>query len=530
MAKVEDSQIERGLKNSVREAVKNGEDVTVKRVRKRTEEKLGLEDGLLKSEAWREKSKAIIEAAFEAPEEDAKPPAKKAEESAPEPRKKKNRNGDEHINSASIQNEHTISPKPKPPQAAAPQVNGVKRKAADVESTPGSGSDGSASSTSNTGKRSPNKKAKVDAPADPKENDARSEEEGSGSGSEESSETSSGRENESESSEEDNKEEELVEGIPSPSKAGIATHEQSLRAIPAKTFKPPSGYLPMDSAVFVENGALSGSNLDGKQIWHITAPSNVPLSSLTELALSSIQSGEPVLSHKNVQYVLNEDKTIGIESTSLLTPSTQGYRKAQNRISRTLRLQQKINLPNLSALQANPAAGSNAAGDVAQASVSTVRPQPKGLRMRYKPPGFGKGRPGRIGSESESGDGEDGEGGPSFQFPKTLGQHGVEVRQDGDVEMIDAADAGISAGQGGRIETKAKKKRKGKDDGKTDGETPTVNGVSKSGNETGNVLPAQDAALLNGGAEKESKEEKRRRKEEKRARKEAKAKAKEAAV
>lgn len=502
MSKIEDSKIEKTLRKIALEAIKKGEEgATIKVLRKRTESKLGLEDDFLKGGAWRSKSKEIIEAAFADPEQ----PAEKVKESASKPQKKSKKSDEDGGSSSAGAAKSGVST-PKPPQKTAPQVNGVKRKASGSETASGTGVD-SASSTKRASEQSPSKKAKVSAPPAASQPSA-SQKTASSSGSADSSEEES--ESESGSSESDEK---AAGDSPSPRRPAATEHQQSISAIPSKAFTPPSGYTAVDESLLSNNSGFSEGHLEGKQIWHITAPSNVPISALTELALSSISSGEAVLSHKNVSYALNEDKTMGAESTALLAPSAEGYQKIQPQISRTLHLQQKIDLPNLSARQASQVTESNAAGDVARASVSTVRPQPKGLRMRYKPPGFGKGRPGRIGSGSESG-GDEGavEGGtPSFQFPKTLGQHGVEVRQDGDVEMVDA---GEIEGVG---EKKAKKKRKEKDDARADGEAPKVNGVSKE--------PSHGKSVTNGdGAEKESKEEKKRRKEEKRARKEAKSK------
>lgn len=60
------ADIESALRDVVRAALRAGDDVTVNAARSRAEEKLDLEEGFLKSEQWKAKSKKIIEAAFEA--------------------------------------------------------------------------------------------------------------------------------------------------------------------------------------------------------------------------------------------------------------------------------------------------------------------------------------------------------------------------------------------------------------------------------------------------------------------------------
>jgi hypothetical protein len=101
----------------------------------------------------------------------------------------------------------------------------------------------------------------------------------------------------------------------------------------------------------------------------------------------------------------------------------------------TLQLQAQVDLPNLSKRQADLNTGSSAAANIAQAPLSVIRPQPKGLKMRYRPPGFGSGEPGRIGVDGAKGAGEDDEDeeqndGQALQFPHALGAHTGRLRPD----------------------------------------------------------------------------------------------------
>lgn len=270
----------------------------------------------------------------------------------------------------SSSDEEESKPVPKKPSKAAPQANGVKRKADESSSS---------------------EESDEELPDAPEAKKARKD---------------------SSESEEDSDEANKME-IDKP-----ALPPGVVASVSARPYEPPSGYTALD--VSKPHGSLAAADLEGKQIWHITAPANLPISSLTDVALDAISSGKPVLSHKSVDYVLSEDKGAANNGDTVLLPTKDGYAPVQHRISKTLHLRQHIALPDLSKKQADQLTGSNAAGDVATASVKAAKPQPKGLRMRYRPPGFGASDPGRIGSGSESEEEEHEPVGAekTFQFPK----------------------------------------------------------------------------------------------------------------
>lgn len=291
-----------------------------------------------------------------------------------------------------------------------------------------------------------------------------------------------------------------------------------LAAVAPKPFKPPAGYNALDPAQLQDNEAFTSANLDGKQIWHITAPSDLTLSTISEVAFDAIQSGQAILTHKNTEYILNEAQTNLNNRAALLVPTTSGYQRVEQPIERSLQIQSKFTRPNLSIRQASQATGSAAAADVAEPAVATVRPQPKGLRMRYKPPGFGAGKPGMIGSESDSEEDGAGEQPPlraTFQFPRSLGAHGTLVEQAaGGAETNADAEAAVK---------KPKKKRK--EAHATDSPIRLLNGVSASP-ESNVMSPVLDngttasTLLTNGvGLGGPSDVDKAKRKEEKRLKK-----------
>ena len=77
---------------------------------------------------------------------------------------------------------------------------------------------------------------------------------------------------------------------------------------------------------------------------------------------------------------------------------TKYYFTAPSPISQTLNLQQVVHLPNLTKARVDPASSSAAAASSNTNSTKPVRQQPKGLRMRFLPSGFGDEDPGTLGS------------------------------------------------------------------------------------------------------------------------------------
>lgn len=151
------------------------------------------------------------------------------------------------------------------------------------------------------------------------------------------------------------------------------------------------------------------SNLRGKQVFHITAPSFLPMSKVKEVSMAKILQGEPILTHDGVNYgipVESISENGNGEGKALLVydESTQTYHSTTDHIP-TYHVQEMIDLP-----------GATKASDTAISAlrdeVKPPRPQPKHLKMRFKPVGGLDARPETIGSSSES----ESEG-PSFKVP-----------------------------------------------------------------------------------------------------------------
>ncbi|KAF2150882.1 hypothetical protein K461DRAFT_296114 [Myriangium duriaei CBS 260.36] len=175
---------------------------------------------------------------------------------------------------------------------------------------------------------------------------------------------------------------------------------------PRTRFAPPSGYAKVEA--YNASSILDLSSLGSKQLWHITIPRGISINDLTSVSQDGLDSKTTVLTHKGTEYTFADAAQPGQEGVNkaLLLPSSseKAYRSRPVSVSRSIRLQPKVSLPNVPNRQTDVATGSSAAGQTTRLAVSSIRPQPKGLKMRYKPPGFGSGRPGTIGSGSEDSD------------------------------------------------------------------------------------------------------------------------------
>jgi DNA-directed RNA polymerase I subunit RPA34.5 len=68
--------------------------------------------------------------------------------------------------------------------------------------------------------------------------------------------------------------------------------------------------------------------LEGKQIWYITAPASVPLSSIEQVSLRDIEKNKKVLSHMGNDYGFIQDAAEVKTYSKIMTPnsSDDGYR------------------------------------------------------------------------------------------------------------------------------------------------------------------------------------------------------------
>lgn len=168
-----------------------------------------------------------------------------------------------------------------------------------------------------------------------------------------------------------------------------------MAAAPPTPFQPPKGFEPLKATSEPKaSKILSNSKLSGKQIWYITAPANVPITSIKSVALRDVQKGKPVATVNGQNYRFMKDEGPEKDNITLLVPSRDGeqYVPSKRNIDQVLHLQQIVELPELMTKEKA----------TVPAAKKFVRQQPKGLKMRFKPIGFGDEAPGTIGTDEDS--------------------------------------------------------------------------------------------------------------------------------
>jgi hypothetical protein len=235
-------------------------------------------------------------------------------------------------------------------------------------------------------------------------------------------------------------------------------------AVPARPFVPPEGFVATKSHISKSTDISKAfSDLKGKQIWHLTAPVGVPLSSLETLALDAVATEQPILSHKGVQYRLREDQ-LGAEKTkALLVPDQQGrvFRRERLPVVQTFHLEQVVDIPNYATLSKDET-------QTAIKKLSKPLPsKPKHLRMRYRPFGSADGPVEPLGPNSEDSE-------PEVTFKEPIGlpkDREPKKRKHPDTE-IDTSQPDSKIEKGAKGDSPRKKAKKAH-------AQPPVNGGSK---------------------------------------------------
>lgn len=136
----------------------------------------------------------------------------------------------------------------------------------------------------------------------------------------------------------------------------------------------PSGFGP--ATITIASSELtelvSSDSLRTKQFWHIKAPSSVPINSIREVSMQSIQSGSAVLTHQGAEYgLIAEAQDQSAKKVLLPSAKANEYKSAEVGIFKTINLQQLI-----------PDRRGN---NVRSKHEKPLRQQPEGLKMRYRP-------------------------------------------------------------------------------------------------------------------------------------------------
>jgi DNA-directed RNA polymerase I subunit RPA34.5 len=84
-------------------------------------------------------------------------------------------------------------------------------------------------------------------------------------------------------------------------------------------------------------------DLTGKQVWHITAPESIPMSSITVFDVDAVRGGDPVLVYREKQYGFSPEAT---DVKLLLLPSDTGstYKRMKTNITKSYHLREFPNL------------------------------------------------------------------------------------------------------------------------------------------------------------------------------------------
>ena len=209
---------------------------------------------------------------------------------------------------------------------------------------------------------------------------------------------------------------------------------------PTSTYKPPTGFESTSISLHPSSTLseiLAPSNLQGKQIWHITAPELVPISLVKEVSTQNTGNGASILDYHGAKYgLVPESEGEQASSRALLLPSTQtnDYRPSKTNIIKTLHLQQLVSLPS-HALE--PTFHPNRSASSTESYGKTPRQQPEGLKMRYRP--FGVSDDSDLDSTSEPMPRA-----PEFRTPAPLeesshGRKRKRLKSDGDDSNTNSA-------------------------------------------------------------------------------------------
>lgn len=151
----------------------------------------------------------------------------------------------------------------------------------------------------------------------------------------------------------------------------------------------------------------------------------MPLSQIREIALDKALLGEPVLSHKGVDYGIPAAEEQGSQTaatdlqTLLVYDEKKGvYVKKELKDISSYTVQELVRLPN----------SHEAADQYQPVAEKPARPQPKHLKMRFHPVGSGNLAAETIGSSSESEAENNDE--PTFRVPRLEQKRKTDSNQD----------------------------------------------------------------------------------------------------
>ncbi|PKY06596.1 hypothetical protein P168DRAFT_280007 [Aspergillus campestris IBT 28561] len=183
-------------------------------------------------------------------------------------------------------------------------------------------------------------------------------------------------------------------------------HSSKLAFLPPQPYKPPTGFKAVKKQSPPSSTTTSLlSDLRGKQVFHVTAPSFLPIHKVKEISLAKALQGEPILTHDGVQYGIpadstGQDDTAG-KSLALYDPKTQTYRPSPATNIKSFHVQELIHIPARS-----QDADHDVVLEAAREQVKPPRKQPSNLKMRFRPVGSGDAPAETLGSSDDESDAE----------------------------------------------------------------------------------------------------------------------------
>lgn len=159
-------------------------------------------------------------------------------------------------------------------------------------------------------------------------------------------------------------------------------------------YRPPEDFTRISKKDVPSSNPFSATNLEGKEIWYITAPANVSLSALASVNPVDVAEGNPVMEVDGRSYCLRPDEDANTDESGvglLVADSTGQYRAGMTSLLRNRRIM-------LTAKTAKkPIAKKFAIVETLGRSYTIpndhvpkpkpVREQPKGLKQRFTPIG-----------------------------------------------------------------------------------------------------------------------------------------------
>lgn len=186
--------------------------------------------------------------------------------------------------------------------------------------------------------------------------------------------------------------------IPPPTTSRATESQSSQSYVPPKGFK----CVTIDDRT-VSRVARMFEDLDGKQIWHLTAPAGVSIKELRQLAMDKVLKNQALLTYKGIDYGFSQAEESGNLAQQVLVPGKTVYKAVPASISQTLHLQAVVRLPELGnqVTEEDADTSSTAIPSITRSTIRNPRAQVRGLKMRFLPIGFEGEGAGTIGSSDD---------------------------------------------------------------------------------------------------------------------------------